>query len=227
MFIVSKMPRSISAESYRSIRTSINYSSVDRKIKTIVVTSSIAGEGKSTVSGNLACILSENKNKVLIIDCDLRKPSLHKKFKVSNEIGITDILVNKCTEKEAIMSVDKGVDLITAGTLPPNPAEVIGSNTLKRFIDEMALRYDYVVIDTPPVMAVTDAQLLAAKCDGTVLVVRAKKTKGKYVKSAYNELEKVRANIIGSILNGADLKQKYGYYKHYSEDSGRKFKLIR
>lgn len=227
MFIANKMPRSISAESYRSIRTSINYSSVDKRIKTLVVTSSIAGEGKSTVSGNLAYVLSENKNKVLIIDCDLRKPSLHKKFKVSNEVGITDLLVDKCTEKEVIISVGEGVDLITSGTLPPNPAEVIGSNMLKKFIDEMSIRYDYIVIDTPPVMAVTDAQLLAAKCDGTILVVRAKKTKGKYIKHAYNELEKVRANIIGSILNGSDLKEKYGYYKHYSESSKKKFRIAR
>ena len=98
---------------------------------------------------------------------------------------------------------------------------------LKKFIDEMSIRYDYIVIDTPPVMAVTDAQLLAAKCDGTILVVRAKKTKGKYIKHAYNELEKVRANIIGSILNGSDFKEKYGYYKHYSESSKKKFRIAR
>ena len=91
------MPRSISAEAYRSIRTSIQYSSIDKKIKTLVVTSSLASEGKSTISGNLAYVLSENNNKVLLIDCDLRKPSLHKKFKVSNEKGITDLLVNKYT----------------------------------------------------------------------------------------------------------------------------------
>lgn len=218
MFIVQMMPRSISAEAYRSIRTSIQYSSIDKKIKTLVVTSSLASEGKSTISGNLAYVLSENNNKVLLIDCDLRKPSLHKKFKISNEKGITDLLVNKCTINEVVKVISKGVHLITAGTIPPNPAEIVGSKALKDFIDNMEDEYDYIVIDTPPVLAVTDAQLLAAKCDGTVLVSRAKKSRAKYVKLAYNELEKVRANVIGSILNESDMKQKYGYYKHYSSD---------
>ena len=216
MFIVEMMPRSISAEAYRSIRTSIQYSSIDKKIKTLVVTSSLASEGKSTVSGNLAYVLSENNNKVLLIDCDLRKPSLHKKFQVSNEKGITDLLINKCTFNEAVKIMSKSVHLITAGTIPPNPAEIVGSKALKDFIDKIAKDYDYVVIDTPPVLAVTDAQLLAAKCDGTVLVVRAKRTKGRFIKAAYNELGKVRANLIGSILNDSDMKQKYGYYKHYA-----------
>lgn len=218
MFIANAMPRSISAEAYRSIRTSIQYSSIDKKIKTIVVTSSLASEGKSTVSGNLAYVLSENNNKVLLIDCDLRKPSLHKKFQVSNEKGITDLLIGKCTQNEAVKVMEKGVHLITAGTIPPNPAEIVGSKALKDFIDEMVNDYDYIVIDTPPVLAVTDAQLLAAKCDGTVLVSRAKKSRNKFVKLAYNELQKVRANVLGSILNDSDMKQKYGYYKHYSSD---------
>ena len=218
MFIANAMPRSISAEAYRSIKTSIQYSSIDKKIKTIVVTSSLASEGKSTVSGNLAYVLSENNNKVLLIDCDLRKPSLHKKFQVSNEKGITDLLIGKCTQNEVIKVMEKGVHLITAGTIPPNPAEIVGSKALKDFIDEMVNDYDYIVIDTPPVLAVTDAQLLAAKCDGTVLVSRAKKSRNKFVKLAYNELQKVRANVLGSILNDSDMKQKYGYYKHYSSD---------
>ena len=213
MFIVNKMPQSLSAESYRSIRTSIKYSSLDNPIKTIVVTSSNCGEGKSTVAGNLAFSLSQNGSRTLLIDCDLRKPSLHKKFLIPNDKGITDVLFDKQDLKDVIKKIENNLYLLPCGTIPPNPAEILGSKTMEEFLDELSINYDYIILDTPPVLAVTDAQLLAAKADATVLVVKANKTKGKTVNS-YKELEKVKANIIGTILNDYDNSGERLYYRH-------------
>lgn len=231
MFITYKMPASISAESYKAIRTSIKYSSVDKPIKTIVVTSSVPGEGKSTVSGNLAISLSEAEdNKVLIIDCDLRRPTLHKKFHLSNIGGLTNYLVDKCDLKEIIQKFSARVSVISAGTIPPNPAEVLGSQALQDFIHRMEKEYDYIILDTPPILAVTDAQLLAAKADGTVMVVKYGKTKEKVIKAAYKELSKVKANVIGCILNCCDNKDKsayYGNYYYYGSERKGIFKLFR
>ena len=200
MFITSEMPKSISAEAYRSLRTSIKFSSVDKPIKTIVVTSSIPGEGKSTISGNLAITLSQSGARVLLIDCDLRKPSIHKKFRVVNDLGLTDILVDKCSLKDVIKKIDEYLFMITAGTIPPNPSEIVGSNSMEDLIKELSLSFDYIVMDTPPVIPVTDPLLLAAKSDATIIVVRARKTKEKIIRQTYDELIKVNSNIIGSIF---------------------------
>ena len=217
MFITSKMPKSISAEAYRSLRTSIKFSSVDKPIKTIVVTSSIPGEGKSTISGNLAITLSQSGARVLLIDCDLRKPSIHKKFRVVNDLGLTDILVDKCSLKDVIKKIDEYLFMITAGTIPPNPSEIVGSNSMEDLIKELSLSFDYIVMDTPPVIPVTDPLLLAAKSDATIIVVRARKTKEKIIRQAY-ELIKVNSNIIGSILNDSETKTNNSYYEYYAEE---------
>ena len=218
MFITSKMPKSISAEAYRSLRTSIKFSSVDKPIKTIVVTSSIPGEGKSTISGNLAITLSQSGARVLLIDCDLRKPSIHKKFRVVNDLGLTDILVDKCSLKDVIKKIDEYLFMITAGTIPPNPSEIVGSNSMEDLIKELSLSFDYIVMDTPPVIPVTDPLLLAAKSDATIIVVRARKTKEKIIRQAYDELIKVNSNIIGSILNDSETKTNNSYYEYYAEE---------
>ena len=218
MFITSKMPKSISAEAYRSLRTSIKFSSVDKPRKTIVVTSSIPGEGKSTISGNLAITLSQSGARVLLIDCDLRKPSIHKKFRVVNDLGLTDILVDKCSLKDVIKKIDEYLFMITAGTIPPNPSEIVGSNSMEDLIKELSLSFDYIVMDTPPVIPVTDPLLLAAKSDATIIVVRARKTKEKIIRQAYDELIKVNSNIIGSILNDSETKTNNSYYEYYAEE---------
>ena len=218
MFITSEMPKSISAEAYRSLRTSIKFSSVDKPIKTIVVTSSIPGEGKSTISGNLAITLSQSGARVLLIDCDLRKPSIHKKFRVVNDLGLTDILVDKCSLKDVIKKIDEYLFMITAGTIPPNPSEIVGSNSMEDLIKELSLSFDYIVMDTPPVIPVTDPLLLAAKSDATIIVVRARKTKEKIIRQTYDELIKVNSNIIGSILNDSETKINNSYYEYYAEE---------
>ena len=227
MFIVNKMPQSLSAESYRSIRTSIKYSSVDNPIKTIVITSSNSSEGKSTVAGNLAFSLSQNGSRTLLIDCDLRKPSVHKKFLIPNDKGLTDVLFDKKDLKDVIKKIEHNLHVLPCGTIPPNPAEILGSKTMEEFLDELSINYDYIILDTPPVLAVTDAQLLAAKADATVLVVKANKTRGKTVVNSYKELEKVKANIIGTILNDVEMRSEKLYYDYSNKSKKSKIDILR
>ena len=223
MFIVDKLPKSITAESYRSLRTNIQYSSIDKQVKTLVVTSSNAGEGKSTVAGNLAYTFFQSGKRVLIIDCDLRKPSLHRKFNVSNEVGLTDVLVGTSELNKVMKKIDDNLYLLTTGTLPPNPAEIIGSNTMENFLEECKINFDYIILDTPPILPVTDSKLLAIKADATVLVVRSEISKSKHVSQAFKELGKVNANVIGTILNDYDNSGERLYYRHESDKKISKF----
>ena len=227
MFIVDKLPKSITAESYRSLRTNIQYSSIDKHVKTLVVTSSNAGEGKSTVAGNLAYTFFQGGKRVLIIDCDLRKPSLHRKFNVSNEVGLTDVLVGTSELNKVMKKIDDNLYLLTTGTLPPNPAEIIGSNTMENFLDECKINFDYIILDTPPILPVTDSKLLAIKADATVLVVRSEISKSKHVSQAFKELEKVNANVIGTILNDVEVHSERLYYNNSTKSKKSKIYSLR
>lgn len=227
MFIVDKLPKSITAESYRSLRTNIQYSSIDKQVKTLVVTSSNAGEGKSTVAGNLAYTFFQSGKRVLIIDCDLRKPSLHRKFNVSNEVGLTDVLVGTSELNKVMKKIDDNLYLLTTGTLPPNPAEIIGSNTMENFLDECKINFDYIILDTPPILPVTDSKLLAIKADATVLVVRSEISKSKHVSQAFKELEKVNANVIGTILNDVEVHSERLYYNNSTKSKKSKIYSLR
>lgn len=224
MFVTRKMPRSLSAEAYRSLRTSIKFSSVDNPVKTIVVTSSVMAEGKSTVSGNLAYILSQDGARVLVIDCDLRKPSIHYNFFVSNSEGLTDALIGSSDLKSVVKKVDDSLYVITSGTIPPNPSEILGSKAMQELLEELSINFDYIIMDTPPVLPVTDALLLAAKADATLMVVKARKTKEKMVKQTYDQLMEVRANVIGTVLNECDKSIDNKYYGYYEDGKIKKGK---
>ena len=225
MFVINKLPKAISAEAYRSLRTNIKYSAIDNDIKTIVITSSIPGEGKSTVAGNLAFSFSDAGYKVLIIDCDLRKPSLHRKFGISNNFGLTDLLIEKTAVKEGIKQISKNLSIITSGSIPPNPSEILGSNAFSNLIEIVKQSFDYILIDTPPLIPVTDAQILSKAADGTILVVRSGKTKAKILMQGYEKLKEVNAYVIGSVLNDTNISNKDSYYYYYEEDKKRKRKL--
>ena len=227
MFIVDKLPKSITAESYRSLRTNIQYSSIDKQVKTLVVTSSNAGEGKSTVAGNLAYTFFQSGKRVLIIDCDLRKTSLHKKFKLYNEVGLTDVLVGTSELNKVMKKIDDNLYLLTTGTLPPNPAEIIGSNTMESFLEECKINFDYIILDTPPILPVTDSKLLAIKADATVLVVRSEISKLKHVSQAFKELEKVNANVIGTILNDVEMRSEKLYYDYSAKNKKSKIDILK
>lgn len=214
MFVLEKQPKSVEAESYRILRTNIMYSSFDKKIKRILVTSSEPGEGKSTTSGNLALAFAQDEKKVILIDCDLRKPSLHKKFRISNNRGLSDVIIDRDKLNKCIQKRTEYLDILTAGKIPPNPSEMLGSQAMSSLLDELSNVYDVIILDSPPVLAVTDAQILSTKVDGTVLVVRAEKTKKDTVLAAKGVLDKVNANILGTVLNGGD-KNKDNYYYYY------------
>lgn len=213
MFVVEKQPKSIAAEAYRSLKTNIQYSSFDKEYKTIVVTSANPGEGKSTTAGNLALTLAEGEAKVLLVDCDMRKPSMHKNFRVTNTYGISDVLLQRQKVMDVAHVYNKNLSIITAGKIPPNPAEMLASKAMTLFLKEMKEHFDYVVLDTPPVQAVADAQILSTKVDGALVVVRAGVTKKDDVHNSVASLKKVNANIIGTVLHAVDnSKNKYYYY---------------
>lgn len=212
MFVVEKNPKSIVSESYKALRTNIQYSAIDEKIKTILITSSDPDEGKSTTTGNLAMSLAMDDKKVLIIDCDLRKPSIHKLFNQSNTVGLSEVLVRKETFPEVVNKYGDNIDVLTSGNIPPNPSEMLGSKAMSDLLNVLEEYYDYIILDSPPINVVTDSQLLATKVDGVLLVVRAEKTKKEEVKKAKDKIDKVNGKIIGSILNGTDTKRENYYY---------------
>ena len=214
MTTIKENPTSLLAEAYRGLRTSLEYSSVDKKLKSLVITSSNPGEGKSTVSSNLAFILSQGGKKVIVVDADLRKPTIHKKFRVDNREGLTEILIGKKNINEVSKKIDENIYVITAGKKTPNPAEMVSSKAMEELIEILKKKYDYVIIDTPPVRTISDGVILSAKADGVVLVVRAGKTKSADIVKGYKELEKVKANIVGSVLNAVD-NRRHGYYYYY------------
>lgn len=212
MFVFEDKPKSIDAEAYRTLRTNIQYLSIEKEIKSIVVTSACPNEGKSTVLGNLALAFAQNGKKVLIIDCDLRQPSIHRKFNVSNLCGISQVLIEEETLDTAIQHYKDNLDILTSGSIPPNPSEIINSITMNDLLEELKNKYDILMLDSPPLEVVTDGQILSTKVDGTLLVLKAGKSKIESVKEAKNLLNKVGANIIGLVINEArESKKKYSY----------------
>ena len=210
-------PKSVISEEFRAIRTSIQYSNLDNKIKTILVTSTTKNEGKTTTISNLAVSFAKLDNKkVLLIDCDLRNPSVHKAFGISNIKGLSDLLIEGKSMLNYINSTQvENLHIITAGAVPPNPAEVLASDTMKEFIKNIQNEYDYVFIDTPPIGMVTDAGILASFIDGTVLVVRYEMVDINKIKESKKKLNAVNANILGAILNRRKVSNDDYYYSYY------------
>ena len=212
MFVMEKAPKSIDAEAYRSLRSNIEYSSFDDEYRAIVVTSSVPGEGKSTTSGNLALSLAQSGNKVLLVDCDMRKPSIHKKFKISNMSGTAELLLRKESFEDVANCYNENLTIITAGKIPPNPSEMLSSRAMTAFIKEMKKEFKYIILDTPPLQAVTDAQVLSTKADGVLLVVRAGSTKRDAVLNSVDLIKEVKGKVIGMVLNGVENKKNSYYY---------------
>lgn len=218
-------PKSPVSEAYRTLRTNIQFSSVDKDMQTIMITSSGPGEGKSTTAANLAVVMAEGGAETILIDCDQRKPMLHKKFVVSNHIGLSDILVGKSVLEDAV--TDTGIEslyLLTAGTKSPNPSGLLASKRMGKFIEELRQKYQYIIIDTPPVIAVTDAQIVSTYADGCILVVASSQADKDAAVKAKQLLEKVNANILGTVLNKVTVNEKgyYGYYHSYYDEDGKK-----
>ena len=195
-------PKSPIAESYRNIRTNIEFSNIDKDLKTILFTSSQQNEGKTTIVSNLAVTFANLDKKVIIVDCDLRNPSVHKKFKIGNIYGVTDVLLEKKSFNSCVKETDvKNLDIITAGEIPFNPSEILSSKKMKEFINNLKEVYDYVFIDTPPIGIVTDAGILSTYSDGVAMVVGSGEVSIELAKVSVERLNKINANLIGVILN--------------------------
>jgi capsular exopolysaccharide synthesis family protein len=196
-------PRSPVSEAYRTLRTNLDFSSLDKPIKTMLVTSASPEEGKSTVLANLAVTTAQTGRKVILVDCDLRRPTLHYIFNLKNDVGLTTMVVDDAAMESPPLQ-DTGVEglqLVSSGPLPPNPSELLGSRRMEDIIADLLERADVVLFDAPPVVAVTDAAVLATKVDGVLLVVNAGGTKRDYARTAKARLEKVNANLLGAVLN--------------------------
>ncbi|MGP4038823.1 CpsD/CapB family tyrosine-protein kinase [Gracilibacillus sp. D59] len=213
--LITKMnPRSPISEQYKTIRTNLQFSSVDGELKTMLVTSSGPSEGKSSTTANLAIVFAQQGKKVLLIDADMRKPTLHYTFRIDNRRGLSSVLVGESSLQESVTSSDvAGLDLLTCGPIPPNPSELLGSKAMENLISNAGLDYDLVLFDTPPVLAVTDAQILANICDGAVMVVRSNQTEYDAATKAKELLDVGNAKLLGVVLN--DREQKKGHYYYY------------
>ncbi|NCS88869.1 MAG: polysaccharide biosynthesis tyrosine autokinase [Ignavibacteria bacterium] len=217
-FVVAKRPDSIPSEAFRALRTRVQFSKIDRDaLKVILVTSSAPQEGKTTVSINLAGSFAQTNKRTLIVDCDLRKPRMHNVFKQARFPGVIDYLFGQATLNEIIRKSElNNLDFITAGTIPPNPAEMLESDQMGQFINDMRERYDIVILDSPPIIAVTDSEILARKVDGTILVVSAEVTEIEMMEKSIDLLKNAHAPFIGTVLNNFSYKSGYGsYYKYY------------
>lgn len=212
-------PSSVISEQFRTLRTNIQFSMVDKNIKTLVITSAGPGAGKSTISANLAVTFAMQGKKVLIIDADMRKPTVHKTFRLPNRDGLTTLLTNRDVEiKNIVHRLDtEGLFVITSGVIPPNPSELLASNRMNQLIKELEEIFDLVIFDMPPVIAVTDAQIMSSKADGTIFVVNKDGADKEMVKKSKELLEKVKANVIGVVFNRVELKGD-NYYYYYGEN---------
>jgi capsular exopolysaccharide synthesis family protein len=211
-------PKSPISEQYRTIRTNIQFAGVDKEFKTLMVTSAGPGEGKSTTVANLAVVLAQQGKRVLLIDGDLRKPTVHYTFKVSNIYGLTNVLTRQTTLKDTVVSTNvTDVDVLPSGPVPPNPSELLDSKSMSHLIEEASALYDYVLFDTPPIIAVTDAQLLSHRVDGVILVIASGKTEVESAVKAKELLVNANAKIIGTILNAKEMK-KESYYYYYGSN---------
>ena len=200
------------AEAFRTFRTNLSYSNPGNSCHSLLVTSPVPNDGKSFIAANLAYVLVKSGNKVLLVDCDLRKPSLHNIFGLDNSRGLVDILQNNGEVMECAVPVEDGFFVLPSGPLPQNPAEIIMDNKTKRFWQQLEL-FDYVIVDSPPILAVTDAILLSTQVDGVILAISSGTTRVNVARKAKERLIKVKACIIGTVVNKVKTRRNdYLYY---------------
>ncbi len=207
-------PRSPAAEAFRTLRTNIYFSGLDRSIHTLLVTTVAPVESKSTTLANLAVAMAQGDQRTILVDADLRRPTLHTLFDLNNDKGLTSLFIDaKGPIEPALKDVNvPNLQVLTSGPLPPNPAEVLGSQRMLEIIEALKQRADIVLFDAPPVIAVTDAAVLGRRVDGMVLVVNAGQTRREHARRAKEQLEKLNIRIVGAVLNGASVDNAVSGY---------------
>jgi len=220
--IVHEQAKSPIAEAYRTLRTNMQFSKIDGTLKAIMFTSAGPGEGKSTTVANTAVALAQSGKNVILIDCDLRKPVLHKIFNKKNR-GLTNILVEDVTVEDFLQDTEiENLRILTSGPIPPNPSELLGSKKMQELLDYLKTQADYLIIDVPPVIAVTDACVLAAKVDGITLIVNSGTIRPEMAQRAKDLLRKANGQILGVILNRVEIEDEDAYYYYYYGDDNKK-----
>ena len=203
------------SEQFRTIRTNITFSMPDREIKTILVTSATPGEGKSTNAANIGVVFAQEGKRVVIVDADLRKPTMHYTFLLQNARGLSNLLTRHFTISEVVNNTDiANLYVLTSGPIPPNPAELLASTLMGSVIEELKKEFDIIIFDAPPLLSVTDAQSLSNKCDGKLLIVNSGVAENESVLKAKSSLEASKANILGVVLNNYKMPL-HQYYEQY------------
>lgn len=213
--IVHEQAKSQIAEAYRTLRTNLQFSKIDGELKTMMFTSSGPGEGKSTTLANTAVALAQSGKQVILMDCDLRKPVLHKIFNKENR-GLTNILAEEVPVDDVIQATQvENLRILTSGPIPPNPSELLGSNKMQVVMDYLKTQTDYLIIDAPPVIAVTDACVLASRVDGITLVINSGTIRPEMAQKAKELLLRANGHILGVILNRMEIEEEDAYYYYY------------
>lgn len=209
------------SEGYRAIRINLQFAGADKTLQVVGVTSSSPGEGKSTTVANLAIVMAQDNKKVLLIDCDLRKPTQHKKFEIEQD-GLTNTLVRgKALDALVQHDVVSNLDILTSGPIPPNPSELLGSHKMAEVIAWARDHYDYVLIDLPPILAVADAAVIGNMVDGVLMVVASGSMTPNEAMDAKKRLQQAGVTILGVILNKMPQQRRYGYYQYYYHDDDK------
>ena len=223
--ITFEEPLSLAAESYRRIKTALEFSNVDKNPQVIQVCSSMQGEGKSVTALNIAATYAEDGKKVIIVDLDFRRPKLHRSFRLENKNGITDVLAGHISLEDAIKHGDHGLDCLNRGEKTPFPTAVLGSENIAKLFEELRKEYEYIIVDCPPILAVSDAAIISKLCDGCVFVVSQSRTEKNAAKESIKILRDNNVNILGCVFAGISSKgssysskYKYYYQNYYGKD---------
>lgn len=215
--ITLQQPTSIAAEAYRTLRTNIEFTNVDNPLKTLLVTSAGPDDDKDITLANLAVTMADGERPIILVDADLRRPSMHTLFGLNNKQGFTDMFRDEAAfETPPFQTVpNTTLKILTSGVLPPIPSQILNATKMAKVLSHLGTLADIVLFNSPPIMTVADASLLASKVDGTLLVVKANVSKRDHVKGARNRLDKVRANLIGAVLANAEVDTSLkDYYRH-------------
>jgi capsular exopolysaccharide synthesis family protein len=217
---VEKQPKSPVSEQFRTVRTNIMYSNIDTEIKTVLVTSATPAAGKSTTAANLAVAYAQSGKRTVLIDADLRRPTMHYTFEMTNQRGMSTAIVNDVPVENIVRETEiENLDLVTSGPIPPNPSELLSSRKMAHLLKTFSMHYDMVIIDSPPLLAVTDAQVLSKITDGTVLVTNVAENNRDKLREAKDLLEKADANILGVVMNNKKMNtKKDDYYYYYGSE---------